>query len=875
VKTHSKKVRLIPFEFSITQAYVLEFGDQYIRFYKDNAQIVEDTTPAVVNGGFETAGGGGADIWGTWVETAGDGVIAAETTDPYWGTEAAKLTAGATANTEITQASITTIASTKYYLTFWTKGDGTNAGRYSIYDVSNAAYIVTNVSTAVTGTGWTKYQVSFTTPASCIQIRIELECPAASGGIAYFDQVSVDGYPVEVASPYLEADLPELFFTQSADILYIVHEDYPPYQLTRTSHTNWTLTKLVVRDGPYFDQNIDEDLTITPSDREGTVNLTAAGFSWVAGDIGSLWRLEYEDDWGYAEIVSITNPQVAVADVKELLPGKEVVVNGGMELDANWPDYLSPIINERSAEQFKYGEYSRKFTANSINDGIKSDTFPAAAGETYSVSFWVFPVDANSIKVIVRKGDDSGDEYTNTFSSLTLGEWNRIHLTYTSTLTGSLAFIAIISPVAAGTWYIDDVDHQLLTSTFSWREGCWSPKHGYPRAITFFEGRLWFAGSKDQPQTVWGSTSDDFTLFEPSTADDGALQFTIGSDQVNVIQWIAPSTQLIIGTLAAEFKLSGGANNIVTPTTISIKSPTAYGSKQIRPVRVGNSIIFVQRAGKKVREYTYSLEIDNFSAEDLAILAEHITGDGIIDTAYQQEPDSIIWFVRSDGTLLGLTYNRYHKVVGWHRHPITGSVESLCVIPSADGSRDELWAVISRTIDGGTKRYIEYIDPDTNTDSALTYSGSAVTTLAGLEHLEGETVAIVGDGAVYPSEVVTDGKITIDPSAEEIEIGIAYTSYLKTMRAEVETRGGTSQGRRKRWAKVQVRVYETLGAKILGETIPFRSAADDMDEPPPLFTGIIEKINLGWDLDGQIEISQEQPLPMTILSIMGIIEINA
>jgi hypothetical protein len=292
-------------------------------------------------------------------------------------------------------------------------------------------------------------------------------------------------------------------------------------------------------------------------------------------------------------------------------------------------------------------------------------------------------------------------------------------------------------------------------------------------------------------------------------------------------------------------------------------------------VRAGNTIIFVQRAGKKVREYTYSLEIDNYTAEDMTILAEHITGDGIIAMDYQQEPDSIIWFVRNDGTLLGLTYNRYHKVVGWHRHPMTGSVESICVIPSADGSRDELWAAISRTIDGGTKRYIEYIDPDINTDSALVYSGSAVTELTGLEHLEGETVAIVGDGAIYQSEVVTDGKITIDPSAEEIEVGLAYTSYLKTMRPEVETRGGTSQGRRKRWVKIQVRVYETLGVKILGEIIPFRSAADDMDEPPPLFSGIIEKVNLGWDLDGQIEITQEQPLPITILSIMGIIDINA
>jgi hypothetical protein len=881
VKDSSKQVRLIPFEFSITQAYVLEFGDQYIRFYKDNAIIVEDTTPVAVNGDFETAGGGGADIWGTWVETAGDGAIAAETDNPYWGTESAKLTAGATANTEITQASITTIESTKYYLTFWTKGDGTNAGRYSIYDVSNAGYIDTNVSTGITGTDWKKVQFSFTTPASCIQIRIELECPATNGGIAWFDQVSVDGYPVEVASPYLEADLPELYFTQSADFLYIVHEDYAPRTLTRTSHTAWTLSTITFVDGPYLDTNPEEDQIVTPSGLTGDITLTASGFSWDSDQVGALWRLRLDSEtdeanatWGYALITSYVSAAVVNATVLEDLFGVDGIVNGDMELDSNWTSDGAPTTNEQSGEQFHGKEYSRKIVASGADQGIKSDAFDVANGQKYEVTLWVYPDDTTNVKIEVTKGGGAGTDYSATTGSLTQDAWNKVTISYTSTETGASAQLYILS-TAAGTWYVDDVTHKHITGTWEWREGCWSTLRGFPRCVTFFEGRLFFGASVYQPQTIWGSCSDDFPNFTPGVNDDDAIQFTIGSDQVNVVQWISPSTQLIIGTVAAEFKMGGGSSDIITPTSIAVKSPTTYGGKQIRPIRAGNAVIFVQRAGKKLREYTYSLEIDNYNAEDLTILAEHITGDGVIAMDYQQEPDSIIWCARSDGMLLGLTYNKYHKVVGWHRHPLTGSVESLCVIPSTDGIRDELWAVINRTIDGGTKRYIEYVDPDVNTDSSLTYSGSAVTALAGLEHLEGETVAMVGDGAVYASQVVTDGKVTLNPSAEEVEVGIAYTSYLKTMRPEVETKGGTSQGRRKRWVKIQVRVYETLGAKILGEIIPFRSAAHDMDEPPPVFSGIIEKTNLGWDLDGQIEITQDQPLPITILSIMGIIDINA
>lgn len=872
VKDSSKKVRLIPFEFSTEQAYVLEFGNQYIRFYKDNAIIVEDDTPSVLNGNFEDTSGT-AD-WDNWTETAGDGAIAEETTDPYWGNKSVKLTAGATANTEITQAGITTIAATKYYLTFWTKGDGTNAGRYSIYDVTNAGYISTNQSTGVTGTSWEKFQVMFTTPAGCVQIRIELECPSANGGVAYFDLASVDGYPYQQSTPYLEADLFDLYYTQSADQMFIVHKDYEPKVLSRLAHNSWTLLDFEFEDGPWLDENLDVDHQITPTVLSGTGGLTSNKDTWDADHVGALWRLKLNNEWGYVEITSFTNAKtVGMQVIGDDLGGIDDVTNGDMELDSNWADYNTPTVNERSGAQSHAGEYSRKFTADAQNDGIKSDTFSTVIGQKYFITVWYRPTSSALMQIKCRKADDSGWQFEDNAVSGTVNEWNSKTFGYTATVAGSGAYI-VVAGNAAGTWYVDDVSHKHVMDTSHWREGAWSPYNGYPGTITFFEGRLFLAGSPEQPQTIWGSAIDDFTNFTPGTENDEAVQYTLASDQVNSIQWLAPSTHLLIGTAAGEFRMHGGADNMITPSNVAVKSPTTFGGRLIRPVRIGNSVIFVQRAGKKLREYSYSLEIDNFKAIDLTILSEHITGDGIVAMDYQQEPDSILWAVREDGTLLGLTYERDHKVVGWHRHPLDGEVESVCVIPATTGDRDEVWASIKRTVDGSTVRYIEYMDPNVYSDSSLSYSGSATTQLAGLEHLEGEEVVIVGDGAIYEPQTVSEGKIAIDPSAEDITVGLTYTSYLKTMRLEVDTLEGTSQGRRKRWTKIQVRVYETLGVKILGEQIPFRSTEDLMGEPPPAHSGIIEKSQLGWDLDGQIEIQQEQPLPITVLSIMGIIDIN-
>ena len=246
--------------------------------------------------------------------------------------------------------------------------------------------------------------------------------------------------------------------------------------------------------------------------------------------------------------------------------------------------------------------------------------------------------------------------------------------------------------------------------------------------------------------------------------------------------------------------------------------------------------------------------------------------------AYQQEPDSIIWSVRADGVLLGLTYQRDQQVVAWHQHPIGGTnteVESVAVIPSADGLSDDLWASVKRTIAGVTVRTIEYLDDTIYVDSGLTYSGSATATLSGLGHLEGQVVSIVGDGAVFPNATVTAGSVTLSTTVTTAYIGLPYTTELVTLSPEVPQADGASFGKKKTWNRIIVNLHQTLGISVNDKQLVFRSGGDPMDSAPPTFTGQHDITSLGWkESDATINIKQTQPLGMTLISLAGELSVS-
>lgn len=647
-------------------------------------------------------------------------------------------------------------------------------------------------------------------------------------------QITSGGSAYEIATPFTESMLYEIQFTQSADVMYIVHETLKPRKLSRTGHTSWTLTEVEFQNGPYLDAN-ESSITFTSSHQNiGTGRtLTASGTSFGyenngfhSSDVGRL--ISMKDGWGV--ITAYTSATVVTWEIKQ--------------------------------------------------------------------------------------------------------------------------------------------DLGSATATTDWALGAWSEHTGYPKTVSFFEQRLIFGGSTFYPQTIWASESGFYEHFH---AGDGSpadsFIYTIAANKVNTIRWLAPARDLIVGTAGGEFKVGRPTGEPLQPDNVQITQQTTYGGYSTQPIQIGNAVLFVQRQRKKIRELAYRFEDDAYLAPDMTLLAEHITGNGIVDVDYAQEPQSIYWAVREDGTLLGLTYQREEDVVAWHRHIIGGSfkqtfdaatdvtpkttdpnfngyititnhgfetgdkvlykadggtklgglqdneyyyiikidanniefadsyeqaidrtvlqitagvgtqsieaqakVKSVCTI--SEDLENQTWVIVERKINNNIVKHIEYLDKKLNMDSALsTTVNASSSTITGLDHLEGESVQILIGDAVYPNQTVSSGSITISLPAntgyKSIEIGLGYISQLKTMRVEAGASAGTAQGRKKRYNEVLVRLHKTVGININGDQLPFRTSSTPMGQNISEFTGDKRVINLGWDRDGQIIIKQEQPLPMTVLGITG------
>jgi len=421
-------------------------------------------------------------------------------------------------------------------------------------------------------------------------------------------------------------------------------------------------------------------------------------------------------------------------------------------------------------------------------------------------------------------------------------------------------------------------------ATKKWAEGAWSTRRGYPGSVTFYEDRLWFAGSVSRPQTLWASTTGDYENHQYGTNDDDALNYTINTQDMNTILWLSPGKVLAVGTANGEFTLSATQiSDPVTPTNVRIVPQTTFGSAEnVRPLRIGNVIIFLQRAQRKMREYVYEFQTDSYVAVNLNVLAEHITGSGVIDMTYQQEPYQIVWSACACGTLIGLTYEREEEVVGWHRHTIGGAVESVASIPHWDGDQDVLFMIVRRTIDGETKRYVEYIEKYYDDeyaffmDSGLTYDGSPVSTLSGLDHLEGEEVTVLVDGAVHPNVTVTSGSITLQYAGSVINVGLPYTAKLRTMPLEAGAADGVSMGKTMRVNNIVMRfdrtgpgVFYGPDGTTLDELHP-RRTTDLMDSPIALFTGNTPA--LPWpgeyQQSPQLAVEHRLPTPCTLVALM-------
>ena len=900
VKTSSHATRLVPFEFSTTQAYIIEFGNLYMRFYKDQGAVLEanktisDATAA--NPGVITATSHGF--------ANGDQVY-------------------------ISSVVGMTELNGKYYLV---SNKATNT--FEIQNIDG-----TNVNTSA----YTAY---------------------ASAGTA--------ARVYTVVTTFATADLNNLQFAQSADVLYAAHGDYAPKKISRTGHTAWTIADISFTDGPYFDENI-TTTTLTPGAASGSgVTFTASaatgindGDGFVATDVGRL--------------ISVGHHATAWATSTA---------------------YALNAIVRNSGNVYKC---------------IKAGTSAGSGGPS-----------------------GEGDEIVDNGATWKFLRDGGIQWGY-----------GVIASRASATSITVDILEGLggTTAESKWRLGSWSNNTGFPAAVAFYEQRLFWAGSSSEPQTLWGSQSGNYEDHTPGTLDDDPVIYALATDQVNAIQWLSPGKVLAVGTVGGEFIVSGSTtSDPLTPTNVRVVREGTRGSSLHRPVRVDNAVLYIQRQQRKIREFQYSFESDSFASPDLTILSNQVGKGGIVELVYQQEPSTVIWGRRTDGQLIGLTYMRDQQVIAWHRHKIAGTfeqtaygiVDSLAVIPATSSGEDEVWIIVKRTINGTTRRYVEfiearfdpeesmvkadafYLDSGLSLDSPVTISGATaanpgvitatghgfidgdevdlsdivgatqwngvrgiviekttntfevlsegnhpvsavteanpgsvtavahgfstgdevgflsvggmtelngngytitvvnadtftigvntsgfttftsggkvylntdasaftaytsggkarktVTSLSNIDHLEAESVDMLGNGSVFPKKTVASGAISsISPAVSIAHVGLGSVADVQTLRPEAGAEDGTAQGKTKRVFNVIARFRDTLGAKVGPDAdnldeINFRSGSDPMDSSPPLFTGDKEiKFRGGWSKEGQVFIRQDQPLPLHLLAVV-------
>tara|TARA_R100001594_G_scaffold26371_2_gene51152 strand:+ start:10014 stop:12764 length:2751 start_codon:yes stop_codon:yes gene_type:complete len=850
VKTSSAKTRLIPFEFSTTQAYIIEFGNLYVRFYKDQGSILEAN---------KTISGA----------TQANPCVVTATSHGYSNGD------------EIYIASVVgmTELNGKYYKI---KNKTTNT--FELTDIDDA-----NINSSA----FTAY---------------------GSGGTA--------ARVYTVTTTYQTADLFDLQFAQSADVLYIAHPSYTPRKLTRTGHTSWTISDITFTDGPYQDENI-TTTTLTPSHTSGSSRtITASATTGVNGgdgfqttDVGRIISI------GHQAAAWAASTAYAVGDVKRNSGNVYECLKAGDSAGSGGPS--------GEGDEIVDNECTWKF----LRDGGIQWGYATVTGRTSTTE---------------------------------------VTVTVNATFGGT-------------------------TAETKWRLGSFSDTTGFPAAVAFYEQRLFWAGSTEQPQTLWGSKSGDYENHTPGTLNDDPTIYTLATDQVNVIRWLSPGKVMAIGTVGGEFIISGSTTaDALTPTNVRVVREGTRGSANHTPIRIDNVVVFIQRQKRKIREFAYLFDNDSYQSPDLTILSNQVSKGGITEIAYQQEPSTVIWGVKADGQLVGMTYLRDQKVIAWHRHKIGGYsgtctitvsdyaniaagttliftksngeevtftsttgtagtdefrtqtnnnttadniytainahadftvanpaaavvtveettragagpltvvssdttrltttdqaisiVESLAIIPSATTGEEELWMIVQRTINGTTRRYIEYlsnqfdIDEDQAkadaffVDSGLTYSSTATASISGLDHLEGEAISILGDGSVYTKRNVSSGAITsIDPTVVKAQIGLTQQCTMKTLRPEAGGDDGTAQGKIKRDFELTLRLIDTLGGKVgptsteLDEII-FRTGSDPMDSSPPLFTGDKQiKLRGGWETTGQMLYINDEPLPVHITALV-------
>lgn len=602
-----------------------------------------------------------------------------------------------------------------------------------------------------------------------------------------------------------------------------------------------------------YSASIGDNTTVKASDVYGDITLTASDDIFAKSDEGSLFALTHFLETDYKKgTPSSTGGNLQVS----VLPKSNVYVESFGFWDGNF-----------SLE--KYDPVSLQWVNVRTQSGNRSQNY-SLTEENTSESIASYRVTSTEFNTGVWSGENEKQRGYITIQSIG-GDY-----------TGHVLITEYVSPtVVKGT-----VKKQLASTdeTHDFAFAAWNGEKGYPSATGFYEDRLVFAGSKGFPQTFWTSKTGDYYNFGTSipSADDDGITATLNGGQMNGIKAIIAFGEMLLLTAGGEFKVSGGGKAITGSNVLS--QPQEYrGVSDVNPVTIGSRIIYVQHQGNIIRDLAYSYDVDKYTGDDLNLLASHLfEGHKIISMTYQQIPNSIVWCVRDDGLLLGLTYIKEQDIYAWHQHTTAGGkFVSVCNIGGA--TEDKLYAVIER----GGQYYVEIMesrDKSTNVedqffvDSGITYEGEPTDEISGLEHLEGYTVAILADGNVLPQQTVENGKVLLGNKYKKVHVGLPIDAEIKTLPIDFTVQDGTYLSRKKRIATVTLLLKDSRGG-LFGmkenELYEFKWRSNEAyGEPIGLQTGKFKVTikSATYDETQQIIIKQPDPLPMTVLSLIPEIE---
>lgn len=650
-------------------------------------------------------------------------------------------------------------------------------------------------------------------------------------------------------SPYTSGDAESLRlikYTQSADVMFLVHPDYPPMTLTRYGHRNWELDWMANSDGPFEDPNT-TDVAISASAKTGEVTITASSDYFTQDMVGNVLRLGHTVGSAYVT----GNPATQDLSV-ECVPSGTVYVEsfGFWEGNFSLEKYVDGIWTKVRTQE---GNHSSNYNFTETNNHTSIIQYRLTS-TNFDTTFWA-------------------NENTRQPGHVTLQ-------TFSQDYYGIVLITDIDSPTSARATVVKRLGDIKATKDFSL--GPWSDAKGYPMCAGFYEDRLVYAGSKLYGQSFWMSKTGDYFNFGTSIpgVDTDAITGSLNGGQMNGIKAMATFGELIMLTAGGEYKISGVNNQSVAPGKTRSQAQEYRGISDVNPVTVGSRIVYIQQQGDIVRDLAYTYEADKYTGDDVNLLAQHLfERHKLVSMAYQQTPNSIIWIVRDDGMLLGLTYLKEQDVYAWHKHEtLDGQFIDVAVI--AGEAEDELWCVVKR----GSEYFVEImaerdksqkVEDQYFVDCGMQIeSKDGISTVTGLDHLEGKVVSILADGFVLPQQKVVAGSVNLGYTYHKISVGLPIESVLETLPLELTGQDGSTLARRKRVHKLLLMFKDSSGGRFglkegkLDE-IKWRTS-EAYGEAIQLYSGKQEVLmpSASFEKTVQILVKQNEPLPLTVLSIV-------